>query len=92
MVDVTIRQMCVEDINTDYISWLNDSVVNKYLETKHSSFSSCLRYVKNKTLDPKSMMFVILADGVMVGTCTLSSIDFVDGSACLGMMIGKKEV
>ena len=53
------RRLDEKDVTEEYIYWLNDPVINRFLEVRHSpqTISSCLEFVKQTNLDPAQHLF-----------------------------------
>jgi len=58
---LSFRTFTFADISQEYIDWLNDAKVNKYLETRHveQTRQSCEVYVKSTEADPNSHFFAV---------------------------------
>lgn len=82
------------DINCEYISWLNDKSVTKFSNQrflKHTR-KSCLEYVRS--FEGTTNLFfkvILLSDKKFVGTVT-AYISKVHGTADIGIMLGDKSV
>lgn len=57
------RRLDPEDVGEQYVAWLNDPLVNQYLEVRHSvqTVESCLEFVINTNADPNSHLFGIFS-------------------------------
>ena len=83
---VSVRQFEVYDINGDYIRWLNDSKVTKYLNTVPKPYTEQMAHEYLCHVD--GLFFAIIRRGKLIGTYHLSSIK--DGEAWCGILIGRE--
>ena len=60
--NVSLRAIKLEDCTDNYIEWLNDKEVNRYLETRweEQTFETILRYVYTISESDHSYMFAII--------------------------------
>jgi len=93
---LALKQMLEQDITDDYLRWINDPKVTRFLEVRFSaqSRSDLVKYVKS-TLDPANQSLHL---GVfdqkgkrLVGTVTFHSMDEHHLSACISFVIGHPE-
>lgn len=91
-----LRPLEESDIGEQYLSWLNDPEVTRFLETGKTAVSLCdlrkyLERFRNSTTD---FIFAILdrESGFHIGNVTLNRISLTHGTADTGLMIGRKEV
>ena len=82
------------DLNATYLGWLNDSAVNRYLETRflpqtHESLES---YWQAHRDDPASPWFAIclIVDGRHIGNIKLGPINWLHRRADLSLFIGDR--
>lgn len=93
---ITVREFNKEDITEEYIMWLCDKKVNRYLSTKWADYDSCFRYYNSMKNGLNNVMLKIIhvenykgnVKEKMIGTATIQHIDFVVGWGILGIMIG----
>ena len=81
----------IEDVDENYISWLNDSNINKFLEIRHNkqTLKTVSDYIGEfYNIQEKYIWGIYPLDGDLIGTVTLRSINRYDSSAELGLMIG----
>lgn len=107
---LTLRTLEMSDASDAYAGWLNDPVVNKYLETRNATVDEIQRYIGDKLASPNALFLGIFwkvsaicppllgGEGVRVvdrskhiGTVKLEPINFDNGVATLGLLIGDKE-
>jgi ribosomal-protein-alanine N-acetyltransferase len=82
-----LKKIMENEVDENYVSWLNNPAVTKYLDTKMATLQSCREYVANHNTDC-SKIFWIMDDDKKIGTVTLSDIDFKTKTAVVGIMIG----
>ncbi|QEE16032.1 GNAT family N-acetyltransferase [Promethearchaeum syntrophicum] len=84
--------LTVEYASEKYCSWLNDPVVNKYLDTKNATIENLQKYIKSKYEDPNCLFFGIFdkKTNKHIGNVKLEPIDFNLKTAVLGTLIGEK--
>lgn len=83
------------DIGEEYLGWLNDQEVTRYLETgkfpsTYQGIRRYLEYFQNSTGD---LIFAIIdrETELHVGNVTLNRINWIHRTADTGLMIGRKE-
>lgn len=89
---VRLRAIERGDIPT-FLKWLNDLEVQRYLGRTPFplSFAEEERWFERHLNDEKSRIFAIETEkGVHIGNIGLHEIDYKDGKATLGIMIGEK--
>jgi RimJ/RimL family protein N-acetyltransferase len=90
------RTLLVDHVNQNYVNWLNDPIVNQFLESRHKvhTIESVMEFVDSVDRSSSSVFFgVFLAEnGQHVGNVKLSEINFVEGSAEIGYLIGEKNL
>lgn len=81
-----------KDASPDYVSWLNDTEVNKFLDTKSSSIDEQARYINIKNAQADSLLLGIFTNENKrhVGTIKLEPIDVQNGQATIAVMLGDK--
>ena len=90
-----LRQITSEDVTDLYISWLNDTNVNRYLESrfvKHT-IDSTLQYVERMIADTNIIFAAIIAidDESHIGNIKLGPIDYYHDRGEVGLIIGEKD-
>ncbi|HPN84399.1 MAG TPA: GNAT family N-acetyltransferase [Victivallales bacterium] len=93
---LTIRDIEVSDISDEYIAWLNNPEVNKFLEVRFSQQNrqTVENYIRSKLSDTKaSKHFGVYDKGGkrLVGTVTLPSIKWKHLSSDISFVIGHPE-
>ncbi len=84
-----------EHISDDYIKWLNDPEVNRFLEVRfvHQTYETVLTYLRSFYGDTEKYMWGICPNDItrLIGTATLSNINHHHRLGVIGLMIGEKE-
>lgn len=86
-----LRNISPEEVTIDYINWLNDPIINKYLEVRHTKVTLETQKVFidqiNKSTD--TYIFGIFVGGNrMVGTTKLGPINSNSQTGDIGILIG----
>ena len=55
--NIILRTLLPADASQEYADWLNDSAVNKYLETRAASVSDVAQYIQEKLESDNSLFF-----------------------------------
>jgi RimJ/RimL family protein N-acetyltransferase len=99
-MEITIRRLSRSDVTQNYVDWLNDPEINKYLETKivPQSIDDCEEYIDRMRKDPNQFHFGIFHEGVMgsynskiishIGNCKLGPVNWVHRNADVSIFIG----
>jgi RimJ/RimL family protein N-acetyltransferase len=89
-----IKSLQVDDITNNYIEWLNDVEVNKYLETRFQmqNYQSCLDFVNRIHKDEREELFGIFTNNnnEHIGNCKLGFISKLHHTAEISFFIGNK--
>lgn len=92
---LALRNMSVNDVSKDYVDWLNDPEINKYLSCANTvqTMESCLSYVQSyEERNDKALIGIFLKnDGLHIGNLTISSLDWQNKTGTIGISIGRKE-
>lgn len=90
---IYLRTLVKEDASERYASWINDSEVNKFLDTKKTTVSDLKNYIDVKNKDPNCIFFGIFlkTNNSHIGNLKLEPIDFKEKKAFLGILIGEKD-
>jgi RimJ/RimL family protein N-acetyltransferase len=90
---IYLRRLKEKDASEDYCHWLNDSVVNKYLETKKCTIEDLIQYIKEKNANDKCRFFGIfnIENDKHIGNVKLEPIDFENKKAIFGILLGEKD-
>lgn len=88
------RPLIESDAVQAYADWLNDSDVNRYLETRHEvqTVESCRVFIRNCNQDPLSHLFGIFLrkNGKHIGNAKLGNVNLYYARAELSLFIGEK--
>jgi RimJ/RimL family protein N-acetyltransferase len=83
------------DVNASYVAWLNDPLVNRYLESRfsHHDESSTRQFVRGCMESATTLLLGIRSQalGRHVGNIKLELIDSRHGLGEIGVLIGDKE-
>lgn len=91
-LSIAIRKLTINDINNRYCSWLNDSNVNRYLESRFTAWDIDLLkeyfYEKNKS----DIMLAIVDYGTNahIGNIKITPIENPQNRAAIGIIIGDR--
>lgn len=92
---IYLRQVKVSDVNGDYCRWMNDSSINRYLESRFTNHTvdSLKEFVERKSSDPDYAFYaIVLKDGgIHIGNIKLGPIDPHHKLADIGILIGRKD-
>ncbi|MBN2125287.1 MAG: GNAT family N-acetyltransferase [Deltaproteobacteria bacterium] len=88
-----IRRLRVEDVNDDYVRWMNDPETTKYLEVRFSKLTrqDIEKYVRCNLSNHSSTWHLGVFDRSgdrLVGTVTFNHIDYHHRSAAISFVIG----
>lgn len=90
-----LRNLKPEDVSSDYVNWLNNPLVNKYLSCagKHQTMDSCVAYVQSYRQKKDAVLVgIFLKENAMhIGNMTLSIVDLHNKSAAVGISVGRSE-
>jgi ribosomal-protein-alanine N-acetyltransferase len=90
-----LRALERSDINEDYLHWINDAEVTKYMLTGTfpSNVEKLEEYYHRMTTSPNHVILAIVDKNSdrHVGNITLNDISWIDRTANLGIMIGDKD-
>lgn len=89
------RTLDTADVSEQYVSWLNDPEVNRFLETRFvcQSLESCAGFVAAMNRDPNSHLFGIFEQSTQchIGNIKLGFIEKHHHSGQLSLLIGEKK-
>jgi [ribosomal protein S5]-alanine N-acetyltransferase len=89
---IYFRPISSNDIDNGWMDWVNDPVVNKFLDSSGKiTRNSLIQYV-NASIPPFVHMFAVheICSGEYIGNARLSSIDYSKKEAAYGRLIGNK--
>lgn len=90
----SLSPLTQDDITEEYILWLNDPIVNKFLEVRHviQSIETVTRYINQFYKDKEIYIWGIYSiENRLIGTVNLQGVDRNHNVAELGLMIGNKD-
>lgn len=92
--DLRLAPLLPEHVGDDYVRWLNDPDINRYLESRfvHHTLDSTRSFVAAARDDGATAMFGIWLDGRHVGNIKLGPIDRHHGRGEIGILIGERAV
>ncbi|MCW8831655.1 MAG: GNAT family N-acetyltransferase [Gammaproteobacteria bacterium] len=90
-----LRKLNAEDASERYASWLNDPVVNRFLEVRHVQHSilTCQSFIATTNADESSHLLGIFTNegSKHIGNIKLGPIDARYSSGQVSLFIGEKE-
>ena len=87
----SLSQLTQSDITEEYIAWLNDPIVNKFLEVRHvhQTLETVTEYINDFYKDNEKYIWGIYSkEDRLIGTVNLQDINRYHNVAELGLMIG----
>jgi len=91
---IFLRSLSSDDVSDEYASWLKDSEVNKFLESRFTQYdySDLVHYVKAKAASQNSALLGIFLrdDSKHIGNIQIDKINPFHLTATIGLMIGDK--
>lgn len=90
-----LRPLDVVDVTQNYLSWLNDPEITRYLEVRFAApatLESLQEFVQNTRKSPNDLMLGIFLreSGQHVGNIKLGPINSQHGTAEIGLLIGDR--
>lgn len=88
-----LRVLEESDASEKYASWLNDPIVNKYLETKETTIEKLKKYINEKLESGTCLLFGIFLNenDQHIGNVKLELADFEEKHENLGIFIGERD-
>jgi len=89
---IYLKPLSEKNATQEYCAWLNDPVVNKFLETRKTTIRDLKKYIQKQIEDPNSF-FVGIFDKKIdrhIGNIKLEPIDWKRKKAVFGILIGDK--
>ena len=86
----TFKKLTIKDITDNYISWLNDPIVNQYLEVRYKKQTkeTVSNYINSFYREEEKYIWGVYHDEKMIGTTTLAFFNKEYNSVEVGLMIG----
>ena len=92
---ILLRRLQDEDVSDEYIRWLNDPEVTRFMETGRdvSTRKTVLEYLDRFKQRTGDCIFAIIdrETGLHIGNVTLNNVSTVNKTADTGLMIGRKD-
>lgn len=87
-----LRMLDQSDASPAYASWLNDPVVNQYLETRSVTLKDLRDFIESKNTSPTALLLGIFCEktGRHIGNVKLEPINQQKKTATMGLLIGDK--
>ena len=84
----TLNPLTKDDISEEYIAWLNDPIVNRFLEVRHvhQTIETVTEYINGFYKDQEKYIWGIYSlDGIMIGTISLFEFNRNHNSSAFGL-------
>lgn len=90
---IYLRELTQDDASAEYCGWLNDPVVNKYLETRQSTIKDLKKYIQKQIDDPNAIFFGIFdkKNNAHIGNIKLEPINWRKKRTEFGILLGNKD-
>lgn len=92
---IFLKEITLDNVTDEYLSWLNDPILNKYTEFKKKKWTKQLliKFVTNSINNKSEYMFCIFdkTDNTHIGNVRLHSIDTINKTGHIGILIGNTE-
>ena len=92
---LSFRELTPEDAKGNYLKWMNDAEVVKYLESRFQTHTSesLAEFVRSTAASENNIFcaIVLKQDGRHIGNIKLGPIDLTHRKADVGLMIGEKD-
>ena len=92
--DIYLQQITKDDATEQYVNWLNDPMVNRYLETRFmvQTLASVSAFIDNINVNPNEHLFTIRlsATGQHIGNIKLGAVNGHHGYGDISLFIGEK--
>ena len=89
---IYLRELKEKDASQEYCNWLNDPIVNRYLETRSASIKELKEYIKEKSGNKNCLFWGIFLKNTdkHIGNIKLEPINWGKKEAIMGILIGDK--
>lgn len=90
---ILLRRLTEEDVSDDYVSWMNDTEINQYLESRFfkQTIESTKAFIRSVTNDNNYQFGIFLNEsGKHIGNIKIGSINHYHRYADIGFLIGDK--
>ena len=86
---IQLRELKLINATKEYVGWINDNEVNKFLTTKETTLSELKKYIKKQIRNPKVIFLGIFTNkGIHIGNVKL---EINKETAEFGILIGNKK-
>lgn len=91
---IFLRELTPEDATDCYCQWLNDPVVNRFMETKSAHINEIKKFISEKQVSPECVLFGIFLkkNKQHIGNIKIEPIEFNRWEAVIGILIGDKQI
>lgn len=90
-----LKNLQLNDISHDYVNWLNNPEINKYLSCANipQTMETCMAYAQSyQKRNDAALIGMFLKEALLhIGNLTLSTIDWHNKTVAIGTTIGRKE-
>lgn len=94
--NIFLRKLNISDVNKDYLKWLNDPQVNRFLESRFEKWSlrKLKNYVKSVNKNKAYLFLAIISkdNNRHVGNIKIGSVNQYHKFGEIGIIIGEKQV
>ncbi|MDA8796633.1 GNAT family N-acetyltransferase [Aquiluna sp.] len=89
---IHLRPLVESDATLDYVAWLRDTDVNRFLEVRHNppNQTELKTWIRKCAEDASRQNFAVLSDASFIGTASILAVDKFNGTFQTGWMIGNK--
>lgn len=90
---IRLKILNIDMVTEEYVGWLNDPEVNRYLEVRHfhNTLETCKEFVASANADPTSYLFgVFNREGKHIGNAKLGFINMIYKRGEISLFIGNK--
>lgn len=92
---IFFKKITLENVSMEYLSWLNDPILNKFTEFKKKKWTKSLlqEFVINSINNNSEYMFCVFdkIDNTHIGNVRLHTVNTDNQTAHIGILIGNKE-
>lgn len=90
---VYLRPMAASDINEDYISWFQDTVVTEFLDSRGITVADAREYLRTGQESRSYFMYTVIdrESELHIGNVKIGPISWLHGTADLVTVIGRRE-
>lgn len=93
--ETSIRTLKMSDVDSHYLEWMNDPLVNQFLESRFApqTLESIKEFTQREFESPSSILFGIFLGPASrhIGNIKVGPVNFWHGTAEVGFLIGAKE-